>query len=82
MALRMPVFGTPLGNLPTLSIKRYHQMQSVLGLASTWHDGGKRVTGWDTGYFTGLNTLGKSSHIIDQEIPPDAVSSGIGIHVA
>ena len=57
LALRMPVFGTPLGGMPTLSIKRYHQMQSVLGLASSWHDGGKRVTGWDTGYFTGLNTL-------------------------
>ena len=57
LALRMPVFGTPLGGLPTLSIKRYHQMQSVLGLASSWHEGGKRVTGWDTGYFTGLNTL-------------------------
>ena len=57
LALRMPVFGTPLGGMPTLSIKRYHQMQSVLGVASTWHDGGKRVTGWDTGYFTGLNTL-------------------------
>ena len=57
LALRMPVFGTPLGGMPTLSIKRYHQMQSVLGLASSWHDGGRRVTGWDTGYFTGLNTL-------------------------
>ncbi|MBO4552079.1 MAG: hypothetical protein J5673_02645 [Candidatus Methanomethylophilaceae archaeon] len=57
LALRMPVFGTPMGGMPTLSIKRYHQMQSVLGLASAWHDGGRRVTGWDTGYFTGLNTL-------------------------
>ena len=57
LALRMPVFGTPMGGMPTLSIKRYHQMQSVLGLATAWHDGGKRVTGWDTGYFTGLNTL-------------------------
>ena len=57
VALRMPVFGTPLGGVPTLSIKRYHQIQAVLGLATAWHPGGKKVTGWDTGYFTGLNTL-------------------------
>ena len=57
LALRMPVFGTPLGGVPTLSIKRYRQLQSVLGLASSWHSGSKDVTGWDTGYFSGLNTL-------------------------
>ena len=56
-ALRMPVFGTPLGGVPTLSIKRYRQIQSVLGLATAWHSGGKRVTGWDTGYYTGDNSL-------------------------
>ena len=57
LALRMPVFGTPMGSMPTLSIKRYYQMQAVLGLATTWHPGGKKLTGWDTGYFAGLNSL-------------------------
>lgn len=57
VALRMPVFGTPLGSVPTLSIKRYKQMQAVLGLASAWHPGGKETTGWDTGFFVGLNSL-------------------------
>ena len=57
VALRMPVFGTPLGGSPTLSIKRYKQLQAVLGLASTWHSGGKDSTGWDTGFYSGLNVL-------------------------
>ncbi len=57
LAMRMPVFGTPLGGKPTLSIKRYRQMQAVLGLASSWHEGSKKVTGWDTGFFSGLNSL-------------------------
>ncbi len=57
LALRMPVFGTPMGGIPTLSIKRYRQMQAVLGLAAAGHPGGKDVTGWDTGYFTGNNSL-------------------------
>lgn len=54
VALRMPVFGTPLGNLPTLTIRRYKQLMAVLGLASSWYRG-PDVLNMNMGYVSGMN---------------------------
>ena len=54
IALRMPVFGTPLGNMPTLTVRRYKQMMAVFGLASSWYKGSDPL-GFDIGYVNGLN---------------------------
>lgn len=57
VAMRMPVFGTPLGSLPTLSIKRYNQIKAVLALATSDHHTDPRFSDWDVGYLAGLNSL-------------------------
>lgn len=56
VAVRIPVFTTPLGGEPIVSVRRYKQMQAVLGLATSWYKG-PCLFGTDTGYISGVNGM-------------------------
>ncbi len=54
-SLRVPVPGTPMGNMPILSVARMKQISSTLSLLSTWYHSDSPLNKWNFGFSSGGN---------------------------